>query len=543
MNELVKLLNTGEGWLVDRVLHYAHERGYTRHTPPLSEPWRMAVAGMTFVIATAADRFGDSCEINADENLATDPVADFLRIEARRHRERGISLTMFVGMLKYFREAYRDRIRSSGVPAAQEARWLRFVDRCYDRVEIAIAEDWAGEETASEKIMARSRDLIDEKNRYLSLAESISTPLFLLDENGDVTFMNRAGRDMAASFGIAAAERSIETMLPWMGGAWREFHSAETGARRVELPVSTPYGTRHYEIAFSRLKDVTGAKSGTIVGVADITDRRLADQIDLNRQKLEALGQMAAGIAHELNTPLQFVESNLSFLRETGQTVNALVEKLVTLGKEEGIAEERLTGILAEADFSFLREEFETSIDETADGVQRAAHIVRGIKQFSRPAGFDRTEVDLNALIERCVSLTRNEWKYCAEVETNLAPALPELLLVENDIAQALINILVNASHAVADIATEDNKGRITVTTSDDRGRARIEIQDTGPGIPETIKHQVFNPFFTTKPIGKGTGQGLAITHAIIVGKHNGSISFDSSPETGTTFIIHLPYA
>ena len=169
--------------------------------------------------------------------------------------------------------------------------------------------------------------------------------------------------------------------------------------------------------------------------------------------------------------------------------------------------------------------------------------IVQAMKRFSHPDTGEKTLVDINAAIENTITIARNEWKYHSEIVTDLDPGLPLVEGYAGDINQALLNVLVNAAHAVTDaFKDKTGKGRISIRTSRVDGMVEIRVQDTGTGIPEENKSRIFNPFFTTKPVGKGTGQGLAITHQIVVGKHDGVLDFTSAIGQGTTFYIRLPF-
>jgi signal transduction histidine kinase len=171
------------------------------------------------------------------------------------------------------------------------------------------------------------------------------------------------------------------------------------------------------------------------------------------------------------------------------------------------------------------------------------AKIVLAMKEFSHPGGKEKIFADINKAIENTITVSRNEWKYVAEMVTEFDPSLPPLPCLLGEINQAMLNIMINAAHAIGEVTMDASakKGTIKVSTRQDQGWAEIRISDTGPGIPEDIRSRVFDPFFTTKKVGKGTGQGLSIAHSVIVEKHGGTIRFETEMGQGTTFIIRLP--
>ncbi len=249
-------------------------------------------------------------------------------------------------------------------------------------------------------------------------------------------------------------------------------------------------------------------------------------------QKLESVGRLASGIAHEINTPVQFVGDSVHFLDEATQTLVALIEKLRLAPAPQAVED---------ADLPYLVENIPKAFARCIDGLDRVTTIVRSMKEFAHPDSSEASPVDLNRAIESTLTIARNEYRYVADLETNFGD-LPLVLCHAGDINQAILNIVVNAAHAIADVVKESGeRGKIWVTTRRDGMEALITIGDTGAGIPAGIQEHIFDPFFTTKTVGRGTGQGLAIARAVIVGKHQGHLSFESEVGKGTTFFIRLP--
>ena len=267
----------------------------------------------------------------------------------------------------------------------------------------------------------------------------------------------------------------------------------------------------------------------------------------LHAQKLESVGQLAAGIAHEINTPTQFIGTNIDFLGDACEDMSVLMKEIQDVAKDSpSEIRERIEAALEEADWDFLEEELPLAITQSQEGVQRVTTIVRAMKEFSHPGSKEKTEQNLNKIIETTITVARNEWKYVADVESDLDPDLPMVPLLADEMGQVILNMLVNAAHAIAQKLggnLEGKKGVIRVATRRIDKQIELRIRDDGSGIPEDAQPRIFDPFYTTKEVGKGTGQGLAISHDVIVDKHMGSIRFTTKNGVGTEFIITLPLA
>jgi two-component system NtrC family sensor kinase len=279
---------------------------------------------------------------------------------------------------------------------------------------------------------------------------------------------------------------------------------------------------------------------------------RLADLEDLVKirtqelaqaQKLESIGQLAAGIAHEINTPTQYIGDHLYYLQEAVGDVLGILKRLVpAAGAKPSMSTAEISALLEAADVSSLIEQAPKSIRQALGGVQRISTIVLAMKEFSHPAT-ERTLYDLNHAIASTITIASNEWKRVAELQSNFDPELPPVPVMPSAFNQVILNILVNAAHAIGARIVEmpQTQGIIRVSTLKLPEWAEIRIEDNGCGIPEKIRNRIFDPFFTTKPVGQGTGQGLAIAHDVIVHKHHGTIGVESVPEGGTTFILRVP--
>ena len=295
---------------------------------------------------------------------------------------------------------------------------------------------------------------------------------------------------------------------------------------------------------------------GMILMATDTTARKQEEIQRQQGQKMESIGQLAAGVAHEINTPIQFIGDNLRFLGDTfndlgavlaahGQLLDGVRTGQPTAGLVAGVDE-----TTKRADVVYLTEEIPKAITQSLEGITRVTEIVRAMKEFSHPDQGEKKSVDLNKAITTTLIVARNEYKYVADLVTEFADHLPPVPCIVGEFNQVVLNLIVNAAHAIADVIAKaggqsggqsGGKGTITVTTRRTDDHAEIRIRDSGTGIPEAARKKIFDPFFTTKGVGKGTGQGLYIAHAVVVKKHGGTLTFETELGKGTTFIIRLP--
>ena len=324
------------------------------------------------------------------------------------------------------------------------------------------------------------------------------------------------------------------------GGEWRcEFHNLrKNGEVFIEAASISP---------------IRGKEGGVTHYVAvkeDITEHKVLESQLAHSQKMESIGQLAAGIAHEINTPIQYVGDNLRFLDEAFGDTARLLDTYETLIASTALQDamdpeqcKTIDELKEELDIEYLREEVPQSIAQALQGVVQVGRIVGAMKQFAHPGSSEKAPANLNAAIESTVTVARNEWKYVANLELELDPNLPPVPCLIGDINQVVLNMIINAAHAIHEKQGEgpDEKGTITISTYSENAEAVIRIRDTGAGIPEHLQSRIFDLFFTTKQVGKGTGQGLAISHSVVHEKHGGHITCESGVGIGTTFAIHLP--
>ena len=288
--------------------------------------------------------------------------------------------------------------------------------------------------------------------------------------------------------------------------------------------------------------------TGAVLTFRNLTALRIQEAKRIHSLKLESIGELSAGVAHEINTPIQFIGSNISFLQECFADMTRLIASYSAL--RDAVADNPdYAGLVRDidsaaesADIEYLLEEGPKAFEQTQYGVDRVTRLVLGLKGFARSGeGDKKTEADINEIIRNTLTVCHNAYKYVAELELNLSE-LPFVPVYAGDIGQVLVNLVVNAAHAIEEKRKTDNRlGKISISSNRDSNGVVIQVSDTGCGIPEGLRERIFDPFFTTKEVGRGSGQGLAISRTIIHERHKGELSFESVVGKGTTFTIRLP--
>ena len=412
---------------------------------------------------------------------------------------------------------------------------------------------WGFAEARNRRRLAMA-DLISSEQRFASVTDSVPDAIVTVDGGEKVVSWNRAA---ATIFGLGEAN------IAGMPLSWMIRNTEPRGTSKLlALPTGESremIGMRHcgegfpVEITVGRWSD--GELEFVSIVARDISARREAEDAKANLEtellharKLEAVGQLAAGIAHEINTPTQFVGDNTRFLKdafddvlELFQLSTSLVDELEAAGSAELAG--KLRDCLDGADVDFLEEEIPRAIDQSLEGLSRVSKIVGAMKEFAHPGAVGKSASDINHCVESTIIVATNEWKYACDMELQLDPDLPPVVCCPGEINQVILNIVVNAAHAVAEGLGEQptSKGCITISTERSGELVELRIGDNGAGMPEDIRERIFEPFFTTKAVGKGSGQGLAIAYDVICHKHGGSIDVASELGVGTTFIIRIP--
>lgn len=288
-----------------------------------------------------------------------------------------------------------------------------------------------------------------------------------------------------------------------------------------------------------------GSFSGYLLLMDDITEKRHLEERHQQSMYLESIGQLAAGIAHEINTPMQYISDNLNFLRESYNDTNKALKEIKSAVKNNTMNEATLYSILNKADIEYLSEELPVAFKQTTDGVDRVCIIVKAMKEYSHPSSVNKTPTNINDCIESTIIISKHTWKYHSDLTKELAPNLKPVMCYPGPFNEVILNIIVNAADAIKYRMEKDDsikRGEIKIQTFGREDFVEIRISDNGGGIPHSIQEKIFDPFFTTKKVGKGTGQGLSLSYRIIKDRHEGEMFFESVQGKGTTFVIKLPY-
>ena len=426
-------------------------------------------------------------------------------------------------------------------------------DNGFSQYDIEVVEDLSTSLMAAlrQKETEESLRISGEQNR--TLVESITEGLVIVDKNIRITFIND---NLLNLLGYNHTEVEFHSVLDFMDEEnkliiQQQWQRRQAGEQEpYEIAFKAKDGSRVHTMIYPKpFIDEEGQFVGALSLVVDLSRRKAKEAQVLQAQKLEAIGQLAAGIAHEINTPTNFVANNVRFFKDNLENIISLLESYddlkTRLEKGEPTAGilEKIGDLVESADLEFVLDELPVALEETLEGLDHIADIVRSMKEFAHPGSDDKVSYNINEGLKNTATVSKNEWKYVSKLDFDLENDLPFVLCVPSQINQVFLNIIVNAAHAIAENAPADSEalGQIMISTRNLRNQVEIRIADTGPGIPEEIRERIFEPFFTTKPPGKGTGQGLAIAHSIIVENHGGSISVESEPGHGSIFIITLP--
>ena len=393
----------------------------------------------------------------------------------------------------------------------------------------------------------RTRHFRETKRETELLLSAIDSMLIGLDDNSKVNLWNLRSETM---FGVTSADAvgQVFTDLPinWEDVNQIE-HDVATMAKRFQAVFHDQSGD--YRIVGMSSFQVAddGVHKGNLVIGTDLTKNRALESQLQQALKLEAVGQLAAGVAHEINTPMQYVGDNLDYLEKRVGLLIPLMKTFENVdcmkGEEKGAALSDLRAVAKKIKAKSFADDLLGAIKDSQDGVQHVSRIVRAMKEFAHPGQAAKMPVDINKALQSTIAVSTNEWKYVATIKTDFDETNPVVPAFHVELNQVFLNILINAAHAVCEVTERgaNGKGEITVATKLLDDHVRISITDSGTGIPEDLKTRIFDPFFTTKDVGKGTGQGLSIAHSVIVNKHLGRLICDSVLGEGTTFTIEIP--
>jgi len=386
------------------------------------------------------------------------------------------------------------------------------------------------------------------------LINSMSQVLIGIDAEGRIFQWNKRAEDL---LGIAAG-RAIGRRISQCGIEWDwevinhgldEARSNNRRVRKENISYTRSDGTEGLlYIEYSPSRDANNNSIEWLILATDTTEKKNIEMQLHHAQKLESIGQLAAGIAHEINTPMQYIGDNAMFLEDSFAEISELLKIIQSslsshTGDKPDLLLEQISAAINGADIEYILDEVPPALKQSFEGIRRVSKIVKSMKEFSHPGSTEKIPVDINRSLDTTITISRNEWKYVSEIETDFSPDLPEVPCLEDEVNQVFLNLIINAADAIEEKIDRDSgeKGRIRISTRQEGNEAVIRISDTGIGIPEEGKHKIFNPFYTTKEVGEGSGQGLAIGYSIIVDKHGGGLTCNSDYGEGAEFTVRLP--
>lgn len=390
---------------------------------------------------------------------------------------------------------------------------------------------------------------IGDLRRRLALAETrvalledvlaaMDGAIFVTDGSGWITTVNGSACRLTGLSAEKLVGTGVFELLTCASG--RQPRQVAVGQCEATI-AHTDGTTRPVLVVTSVIRSVGGERAGFVVVATDVTERKQLQRDLLRSQKMESVGQLAAGVAHEINTPIQFIGDSTHFLADVITDLIRLVDAQGSLvaGQPNGLPA-ALVELLDEVDLDFVREEAPAAVERTIEGVRRVAEIVGALKRFAHPGRSAVEPTDVNDLVRHALVIAANEYKYVATVELELQQ-MPPVMANPVDLGQVILNLLVNAAHAVAERErTDGERGHITINTTLNADELVLVVADDGVGIPPDRLERIFEPFFTTKEVGRGSGQGLALVRSVIEA-HHGRVEVVSEVGRGTTMTICIP--
>lgn len=337
---MAELVLVSEDWLMGRILEYATARGYHKYTSTLKEAWRLSISGLSKSLLKAIDIGIEKLELLPEENYSADPVASFGVMEAKLHRERGVDLSMFLSLMKYYRQTYLDLVYQAGFEPDFMHACRLIIIRFFDRVELGFCTEWAshGESERARELQRKSRDMTNEKNKYLTIFESFQEPAILLDENNQVANVNQAWMELfegAATPGSVYYEgQPVERKLPWLAEELGVFIQGGPTERVLEKEVATLKGTRDFQVKIKRMQDVSNKFTGAVIILTDITDLKHLQASLQAHERLQGVLEMAGAVCHEMNQPLMAIMGFVNLCKISITPDNSAYQKLEKIEKQ-----------------------------------------------------------------------------------------------------------------------------------------------------------------------------------------------------------------
>lgn len=453
--------------------------------------------------------------------------------------------------------AYSDKSWEEIVGQLGHSEKLLILKKPFDNIEVvqlahSLAEKRKLLETSKRQLEKKQQELTEAQRDAEVLVQSMSNALICLSEDGIISRWN----SVASQLFEVTSEDAIGQHFSSLPIEWVDKKAVD------DALFDSFVLQKHAEFQYIDSVGVTRTIVTTVCPLLheSKSDARLVMATDVTKQKsmqtqldqalrMESVGQLAAGVAHEINTPMQYIGDNVRYVAKSMKKLENVFERLpelldaeVTTERIEEIREEVLGSIKLSKIKSTLVQ-IPDALNDSIEGVASVSKIVAAMKEFTHPGSDQKSEVCINHVLESTITVAKNEWKYVSEIETSFEKEICKIEALPSELNQAFLNIIVNASHAISDRVSAGDiaKGMIKISTSAAADHVLVTIEDNGGGIPAAVRDKVFEPFFTTKEVGKGTGQGLSVAFTVIKKKHGGNVSFTVEEGVGTTFMVKLP--
>jgi signal transduction histidine kinase/DNA-binding response OmpR family regulator len=541
---LRELIAEHEEWLMESILEYAKARGYAQYTSTLREAWRLSISGLSNSLLAAIGKNHPNLELNPDETYISDPIAEFGIIEARRHRERGVSLGMFLGLMKYYRQSYKDLVRHGGFVSRLENHFLNLIERFFDRLEIAFCLEWAESDQSEliEKLQVRNRLMTNEKNRYLTIFESHPHMVLILDKDLKLINLNHAAakrfqaqeipgehyyqpapeqstdKDPPQPFAFEnTATKALEVLIPSLIDDLQTFIAGGETHQSFEKEIVELDEKRYLNVSFSQVLDVSEKFSGVVVTLEDITTQKQAtEELRHAKEAADAANRaksaFIANMSHELRTPMNAVLGYAQLMQKDSSLQGQQREYLNTISRSGAHLLALINNVLAISRIEVERTTLEL-VTVDLHTLLRDMEAMFRLKTNAKGLHFEVIEAD---------EFTRY------------------VVADESKLRQVLINLLGNAVKFVEEGSIIM---RVAVTTGPQGGmRLVTEVEDTGPGIAPDELGKVFGYFEQTatgKKRQSGSGLGMTISRgfARLMG---GDLTVTSREGEGSTFRFEI---
>lgn len=507
MQALAKLIRNNEDFILQRTLDYAGQHNYVKYTTTLAEARTVSIRGISEALLTALKTYNEIPEINIDHDYSMDHIASYGVLQAKRHRYRGVNLEMFLGLTIYYRQAYLDLILEHDFPESDKNRYLLFILRFFDHLEIAFIKEWTSEskEELLEQLQISNRNITNEKNKYLTLFESIPTPVIILNQDNLIENLNYSAVEFLQGIALPGSDyyskdksrQHLEYVFPWLAEELNKFTAGNNIRFKFEKEISiSGNSAKTMLISFMRMLDVSEKYKGTVIIFTDVSEIKQMEAAMTRLDRLHLVGEMAASIGHELRNPMTTVRGFLQML-----------------SRKDAYREDI--------------ESFELMIEE----LDRANAI---ISEFLSLAKNKLVKLEMNNLNDIVMSIFPLIQAQARAQDMNIQLALrkiPDIFLDDKEIRQLLLNLVYNGLEAMRP------GGTLHIKTFLRDKEIIMAVRDQGPGIDPDVMDKLGTPFLTTK--ADGTGLGLAVCYNIAA-RHNANIDVITSAN-GTIFSVHFP--